>query len=178
VEWNETKHATLLSRLAETGHRTSDGGRLPRARGSPEAGPQMDFFVAPSAPAVVAVPVNPSTQPLNERYTFDTFVIGKSNELAAAAAHAAGRIPRQDLQSLFIYGATGPRQDPPHAGHRPHGLPPPARHAVCSTWGAEQFINEVIESIHSRTMPEFRRRYRADVDLSWWPRPFSSKARR
>ena len=31
--------------------------------------------------------------------------------------------------------------------------------------GAEQFINEVIESIHSRTMPEFRRRYRADVDL-------------
>jgi chromosomal replication initiator protein len=31
--------------------------------------------------------------------------------------------------------------------------------------GAEQFINEVIESIHSRTMPEFRRRYRQDVDL-------------
>jgi chromosomal replication initiator protein len=31
--------------------------------------------------------------------------------------------------------------------------------------GAEQFINEVIESIHSRTMPEFRRRYRNDVDL-------------
>jgi chromosomal replication initiator protein len=31
--------------------------------------------------------------------------------------------------------------------------------------GAEQFINEVIESIHSRTMPEFRRRYRADADL-------------
>src|SRR4029453_8518846 len=31
--------------------------------------------------------------------------------------------------------------------------------------GAEQFINEVIESIHSRTMPEFRRRYRTDVDL-------------
>jgi len=31
--------------------------------------------------------------------------------------------------------------------------------------GAEQFINEVIESIHARTMPEFRRRYRTDVDL-------------
>jgi hypothetical protein len=31
--------------------------------------------------------------------------------------------------------------------------------------GAEQFINEVIESIHSRTMPELRRRYRNDVDL-------------
>jgi chromosomal replication initiator protein len=31
--------------------------------------------------------------------------------------------------------------------------------------GAEQFINEVIESIHARTMPEFRRRYRQGVDL-------------
>jgi chromosomal replication initiator protein len=31
--------------------------------------------------------------------------------------------------------------------------------------GAEQFINEVIESIHSRTMAEFRRRYRSDVDI-------------
>src|SRR3989475_12286423 len=32
-------------------------------------------------------------------------------------------------------------------------------------FGAEQFINEVIESIHARTMSEFRRRYRNDVDL-------------
>src|SRR5215831_21149065 len=31
--------------------------------------------------------------------------------------------------------------------------------------GSEQFLNEVIESIHSRTMPELRRRYRNDVDL-------------
>jgi len=32
-------------------------------------------------------------------------------------------------------------------------------------FGAEQFINDVIESIHARTMSEFRRRYRNDVDL-------------
>src|SRR5437764_12294707 len=32
-------------------------------------------------------------------------------------------------------------------------------------FGAEQFINEVIESIHARTKSEFRRRYRNDVDL-------------
>jgi chromosomal replication initiator protein len=31
--------------------------------------------------------------------------------------------------------------------------------------GAEQFINEVIESIHGRTMPEFRRQYRSDIDI-------------
>ena len=50
---------------------------------------------------------NSSTQPLNERYTFDTFVIGKSNELAAAAAHAAAESPGKTYNPLFIYGATG-----------------------------------------------------------------------
>jgi chromosomal replication initiator protein len=163
VEWNETKHATLLSRLAEPviGQPTSVVFRVHEDR---QKRPQMDFFVAPNAPAVVAVPVNPSTQPLNERYTFDTFVIGKSNELAAAAAHAAAESPGKTYNPLFIYGATGLGKT-----HLMQAI----AHTVCLRQpdtrvlyvGAEQFINEVIESIHSRTMPEFRRRYRADVDL-------------
>ena len=77
--------------------------------------PQMDFFVAPprrlrpragEAPRATAAG-NPSSQPLNERYTFDTFVIGKSNELAAAAAHAVAEAPGKTYNPLFIYGATG-----------------------------------------------------------------------
>ncbi|MFL5495582.1 MAG: DnaA ATPase domain-containing protein, partial [Gemmatimonadales bacterium] len=107
VEWNETKHATILSRLAEPvlGQPTSVVFRVHEDR---QKRPQMDFFVAPATPAPVAVvPTNPSTQPLNERYTFDTFVIGKSNELAAAAAHAAAESPGKTYNPLFIYGATG-----------------------------------------------------------------------
>ncbi len=104
------------------------------------------------------------TQPLNERYTFDTFVIGKSNELAAAAAHAVAQAPGKTYNPLFIYGATGLGKT-----HLMQAI----AHAVTERTpgtqvlyvGAEQFINEVIESIHSRTMPEFRRRYRTDVDL-------------
>src|SRR6478752_2310869 len=164
VEWNETKHATLLSKLAEPvlGQPTSVVFRVHEDR---QKRPQMDFFVAPATPApVAAVPTNPSTQPLNERYTFDTFVIGKSNELAAAAAHAAAESPGKTYNPLFIYGATGLGKT-----HLMQAI----AHAVCQRQpetrvlyvGAEQFINEVIESIHSRTMPEFRRRYRADVDL-------------
>ena len=133
----------------------------------------MDFFVAP--PAAQAVPRgdgdaagrgrNPSSQPLNERYTFDTFVIGKSNELAAAAAHAAAESPGKTYNPLFIYGATGLgkthlMQAIAHAVVRAAARTPGSLYV-----GAEQFINEVIESIHSRTMPEFRRRYRTDVDL-------------
>jgi len=78
VEWNETKHAPLLSRLAEPvlGVPTSIVFRVNEDR---QKRPQMDFFVAPSTASAALPEVNPSTQPLNERYTFDTFVIGKSN---------------------------------------------------------------------------------------------------
>jgi chromosomal replication initiator protein len=164
VEWNETKHASLLSRLAEPllGQPTSVVFRVHEDR---QKRPQMDFFVAPPVTVTaVAAPLNPSAQPLNERYTFDTFVIGKSNELAAAAAHAVAESPGKTYNPLFIYGATGLGKT--------HLMQAIAQ-AVCLKQpetrvlyvGAEQFINEVIESIHSRTMPEFRRRYRADVDL-------------
>jgi chromosomal replication initiator protein len=167
VEWNETKHAPLLSRIAEPvlGQPTAIVFRVHEDR---QKRPQMDFFVAPAAtregePAGRQA-ANPSTQPLNERYTFDTFVIGKSNELAAAAAHAAAESPGKTYNPLFIYGATGLGKT--------HLMQAIAQ-AVCQRQpetrvlyvGAEQFINEVIESIHSRTMPEFRRRYRTDVDL-------------
>ena len=133
----------------------------------------MDFFVAPPTPSGSRSPGdsgradaggNPSTQPLNERYTFDTFVIGKSNELAAAAAHAAAESPGKTYNPLFIYGATGLGKT--HLmqaiAQQVIGRQPETRVLYV---GAEQFINEVIESIHSRTMPEFRRRYRSDVDL-------------
>jgi len=104
------------------------------------------------------------TTPLNERYTFDTFVIGKSNELAAAAAHAVAEAPGKTYNPLFIYGATGLgkthlMQAIAHTVLERH---PDTRVLYLS---AEQFINEVIESMRERTMPEFRRRYRNDVDL-------------
>jgi chromosomal replication initiator protein len=168
VEWNETKHASLLSKLAEpvVGSPTSVVFRVHEDR---QKRPQMDFFVAPapnrpeSEGGGRAAP-NSSTQPLNERYSFDTFVIGKSNELAAAAAHAAAESPGKTYNPLFIYGATGLGKT-----HLMQAIARAVIHRIPETRilyvGAEQFINEVIESIHSRTMPEFRRRYRADVDL-------------
>jgi chromosomal replication initiator protein len=164
VEWNESKHAQLLSKLAQ---RVADAplSVVFRVAEERQKRPQMDLFVAPPAvQAAQAAKQNPSSQPLNERYTFETFVIGKSNELAAAAAHAAGESPGKSYNPLFIYGATGLgkthlMQAIAHVVIRKQ---PETRVLYV---GAEQFINEVIESIHSRTMPEFRRRYRQDVDL-------------
>jgi chromosomal replication initiator protein len=163
VEWNETKHASVLARLAEPllGHATRIVFRVQEER---QQRPQMDFFVAPPASEPVAAAPVRNTQPLNERYTFDTFVIGKSNELAAAAAHAVAEAPGKTYNPLFIYGATGLGKT-----HLMQAI----AHAVVERnpetrvlfVGAEQFINDVIESIHSRTTGELKQRYRSDVDL-------------
>jgi chromosomal replication initiator protein len=164
AEWNETKHASLLTRLAEpvVGRPTSVVFRVQEER---QRRPQMDFFVTPTAGATAGGPAtNGSMQPLNERYTFETFVIGKSNELAAAAAHAIAEAPGKTYNPLFIYGATGLGKT--HLmqaiAHARLERAPDTRVLYV---GAEQFLNEVIESIHSRTMPDFRRRYRNEVDL-------------
>ncbi|NJK31326.1 MAG: chromosomal replication initiation protein DnaA, partial [Deltaproteobacteria bacterium] len=44
---------------------------------------------------------------INSLYTFDQFVIGKSNDVAAAAAQAAAQAPGKVYNPLFIYGETG-----------------------------------------------------------------------
>ena len=165
AEWNESKHAKLLSEISAevlgTPLEVSFRVQEERSRRS-----QMDFFVAPpvSAGAVPTGAAPAWTMPLNERYTFGTFVIGKSNELAAAAAYAVAEAPGKNYNPLFIYGATGLGKT--HLmqaiAHAVIGRSPGIR---ASYIGAEQFINEVIEGIQAKVMPDFRRRYRHELDL-------------
>ena len=161
VEWNESKHSQLLSRLASRTFGTPLDIVF-QVQAERTERPQMDFFVAP-IPGNDGDPV-PMATPLNHRYTFKTFVIGKSNELAAAAAHAASEAPGKTYNPLFIYGATGLGKT--HLMQAiAHALIERNPSSRVVYLGAEQFINEVIESIHGRTMPEFRRRYRSDTDI-------------
>jgi len=128
----------------------------------------MDFFVSPPAsltPAKAFPGSNGTSSgpPLSERYTFDLFVIGKSNELAAAAAHAVSQAPGKVYNPLFIYGDTGLGK--PHlmqaVAHETLQRSPATRITYV---GTEQFMNELISSILDRTGAEFRRRYR-ETDL-------------
>jgi chromosomal replication initiator protein len=163
VEWNESKHTDLLQRAAESalGRQLEVVFRVQEDRAKR---PQMDFFVASPAPAASEQAHNRATRPLNERYSFRTFVIGKSNELAAAAAHAVAEAPGKTYNPLFIYGATGLGKT--HLMQAiAHAVLERAPESRVVYMGAEQFINEVIESIHSRTMGDFRRQYRDDVDI-------------
>ncbi|HJQ09808.1 MAG TPA: chromosomal replication initiator protein DnaA [Gemmatimonadaceae bacterium] len=165
ADWNESKHSQLLSSYAPIvlGHPLNVVFKVNEER---KKRSQMDFFVSPPAtPAkLMAAQQNGNTSaPLSERYTFDLFVIGKSNELAAAAAHAVSQAPGKVYNPLFIYGDTGLGKT--HlmqaVAHETLQRNPNTRVTYV---GTEQFMNELISSILDRTAPEFRRRYR-ETDL-------------
>jgi chromosomal replication initiator protein len=163
--WNEEKYGTALTAVASetAGEPVAVAFQVAAER---TKRPQMDLFVptAPAAEPAAGLAPNPSAQPLNDRYTFGSFVIGKSNELAAAAAHAVAQAPGKQYNPFFIYGPTGLGKT--HLmqaiAHEVSARTPGTRVLYV---GAEQFINEVIEGIHGRTMADLRKRYRSDVDL-------------
>ena len=162
ADWNESKHAELLTSLAPValGHPLSVVFRVHEERRTRN---QMDLFVAPPAASATATEQRQKGGGINallsERYTFEHFVIGKSNELAAAAAAAVAQAPGKVYNPLFLYGDTGLgkthlMQAVAHDVLRRH---PDTRITFI---GTEQFTNEMIASIQTRTTQEFRRRYR------------------
>jgi chromosomal replication initiator protein len=99
----------------------------------------------------------------NERYTFDRFVIGSGNRFAYAAAKAVVESPARAYNPLFLYGQTGLGKT-----HLMQSIgvallqkKPKANVVFISS---EQFTNELIDSIGSKTTKRFRAKYRK-VDL-------------
>src|SRR5262245_11287733 len=164
ADWNESKHSEVLAALAPVAlaHPISDGFRVTEER---KALPPMDLFVSPRASKPLPPGQNGATTspPLSDRYTFDYFVIGKSNELAAAAAHAVAQAPGKVYNPLFIYGDTGLGKT--HLmqaiAHEIVTRKPDTRITFI---GTEQFTNELVAAIQSRTTADFRRRFR-ETDL-------------
>jgi chromosomal replication initiator protein len=110
--------------------------------------PAADEPMAPTA----------STQ-FNPKYVFSTFVRGKQNEFAHAAAEAVATNPTTSYNPLFLYGGVGlGKTHLLHAiGHEILRRNPQTRVLYLV---AEQFVNELINSIRFDRMPQFRERYR------------------
>jgi chromosomal replication initiator protein len=107
---------------------------------------------------------NPRSQTqLNEKYTFDTFVIGASNRFSHAAAVAVAEAPARAYNPLFIWGDSGlGKTHLLHAvGHYAPRLFPGMRVRYVST---EEFTNDFINSLRDDRKVAFQRRYR-DVDV-------------
>ncbi len=115
---------------------------------------------ASPAPAVTSSP-SPRKR-LNGRLTFDRFVIGESNRLAAAAAHAVAEQPGEVYNPLFIYG--GPGLGKTHLLHAiANRVARENRRVLYIT--CEQFTNDFVNAIAQGRQDEFRRKYRSTDTL-------------
>ena len=100
---------------------------------------------------------------LNDKYTFDTFVIGTSNRFAHAAAVAVAEQPAKAYNPLFIYGGSGLGKT-----HLLHAIGHYTKTLFKGTHvryiSSEEFTNEFINSIRDDKAANFQRRYR-DIDV-------------
>ncbi len=100
---------------------------------------------------------------LNPKYTFDSFVIGNSNNFAHAAAKAVADNPAFAYNPLFIYGGVGlGKTHLMHAiGNHIHKLNPDAKIIYVTS---EAFMNEMVLAIQENKNVQFRNKYRS-VDV-------------
>jgi chromosomal replication initiator protein len=97
---------------------------------------------------------------LNEDFTFDSFVVGKSNQLAKAAAQQVGENPGRAYNPLFIYGGVGlGKTHLMHAvGHAILARKPDARIAYVHS---ERFVSDMVKALQHNQMNDFKAAYRS-----------------
>lgn len=129
----------------------------------------VEFISSEPEPIPIGLPNSQSTQArldfdssnhqLNQRYTFETFIVGASNQFAHAAAKAVAEQPSKSYNPLFLYGGVGLGKT--HLmqaiGHDLKKRNPALRLTYIS---AEKFTNEVIASIRFERMAALRDRFR------------------
>ncbi|MEJ7566954.1 MAG: chromosomal replication initiator protein DnaA [Gaiellaceae bacterium] len=118
-----------------------------------------DGVVSVEAPARVAPEQPAASGGMNQKNTFDLFVIGSSNRFAHAAALAVAESPAQAYNPLFIYGSTGLGKTHllqaigQYVGEHGNGLT--ARYVT-----SETFMNDFINSLRDKRIEGFKQRYR------------------
>ena len=104
---------------------------------------------------------NIATHPFNPSFTFERFVVGSSNQFAAAAAEAVADRPGKAYNPLYLYGGSGLGKT--HLLHAiANRLKDTSLRVVYMT--TEQFVNELINCIRRKQMDAFRQTFRG-VDL-------------
>lgn len=94
---------------------------------------------------------------LNPSYTFDTFIVGSSNQFAFSTAQAVSKKPGSNYNPLFIYGFSGLGKT-----HLLQAIGNQAQHFGYSViyTTSEQFLNDFIYNLRNKTQDRFRQKYR------------------
>ncbi|TVP78578.1 MAG: chromosomal replication initiator protein DnaA [Gemmatimonadales bacterium] len=171
AEWVEDKYGQILAEVLEsiTGRRMTVSFEHSGVGDSPP--PMPDLAVEPEAGAPAPSSAPRTREPahertgsaLNERYTFEKFVVGSNNQLSSAAARAVAENPARMYNPLFLYGGVGLGKT--HLMHAiGHGIlhrDPGHRVAYVTS---EYFVNELVNAIQTGSTQSFRRRFRK-IDL-------------
>ncbi len=94
-----------------------------------------------------------------DKYVFDTFVVGRSNQLALAAAKRVSEGPGLNYNPLFIYGSAGLGKT--HLLHAiRHDIQTTQPEATVRYMTSENFFNDFVDGIRNKRMDSFKNRYR------------------
>jgi len=163
VEWLTRHYAGILDEaLTEVGRPGAQLQFQPETAGALEpVDPDVADESMPDDEPAAAVADDPVG--LSPRYSFDTFIVGASNQFAHAACRAVAEAPSRSYNPLFLYGGVGlGKTHLMHAiGHYVLTQSPDLKLTYIS---AERFMNEVVNAIRYDRILEFRERYRG-VDV-------------
>jgi chromosomal replication initiator protein len=109
------------------------------------------------------IPTTPGPTGLNPRYTFDSFIVGSSNQFAHAACRAVAEAPSRSYNPLFLHGGVGLGKT--HLMHAVGQYVLQHVHTVKLIYiSSERFMNEMINAVRYDRVIDFRERYRT-VDV-------------
>ncbi len=157
VEWLNDHYA---ARIKETLRGLDSGVSLSVEVGSRVQAPAVEAPQPAAAPTQKTPAAEPVSSRLSPSFTFATFVEGKSNQLARAAASQVGENPGQSYNPLFIYGGVGLGKT-----HLMHAIgnailadKPDARVAYVHS---ERFVGDMVKGLQHNRISEFKRAYRS-----------------
>ena len=158
-----TKHYSVVLSEALTEVQRSQASLVFIAEGAALSPPASKQLPPPESPLEAEPVGTPLSGGLNPRYTFDTFIVGSSNQFAHAACRAVAEAPSRSYNPLFIYGGVGLGKT--HLMHAiGHYVVQHNRTLKLTYISSERFMNEMINALRYDRILDFRARYRS-VDV-------------
>ena len=150
---DEIERSNALVQFVATGAPEPETATAPPPDASTE---EIEHQLSMPAPTTSAAGLNP-------RYTFDSFIVGSSNQFAHAACRAVAEAPSRSYNPLFIYGGVGLGKT--HLMHAiGHYVLHHGHNLVLTYISSERFMNEMINAVRYDRLIDFRERYRS-VDV-------------